>query len=192
MPPIANPTLLDFPTVIETERLLLRGPQPGDGPAFNAACLDSLDAINQWLGFYRSGPPSLDDSETFMRREHARFVTRDNLMLLVFRKSDGVLVASSGLHPRWEVPMFEIGYWCRTPYTGNGYVTEAVRAQADFAFRYLQAVRVYIRCDVENHASAAVARRAGFAWEATLRNDSRRAPDGSLRSTHYFALTRPE
>ena len=192
MPPITRPALLDFPDTIETERLILRGPRPGDGPAFNAACLDSLDGINQWLGFYRSGPPSVDDSEAFMRAQHAKFITRDELMYLVFRKDDGLLVAASGLHPRWQIPMFEIGYWCRTPYTGNGYVTEAVRAETDFAFRYLQAVRVYIRCDVENHASAAVARRAGFTWEATLHFDARRDPEGTLSSTHFFALTRPE
>ena len=32
-----NPLLIDVPERIETERLLLRCPQPGDGPALNAA-----------------------------------------------------------------------------------------------------------------------------------------------------------
>lgn len=187
---IANPVLLDFPDTIETERLLIRGPRPGDGPAFNAAILDSLDGINTWLGFYRDGPPSVDDSESLMRREHAKFMARENLMLLIFLKHDGTLVAASGLHPRWNVPMFEIGYWCRTPYSGHGYVTEAVSAETEFAFTYLKACRVYIRCDTKNAASAAVARRAGFTLEATLHWDSR-GPDGALRDTHVFALTRP-
>jgi ribosomal-protein-serine acetyltransferase len=186
-----DPTTLDFPEPIETERLIIRGPRPGDGAAFNAAILDSLEGITTWLGYYRDGPPTVAQSEAFIRSQHAHFVTRENLMMLVFLKESGVLVASSGLHPKWDVPSFEIGYWCRTPYSGNGYVTEAVRAQTDFAFEHLGARRVYIRCDTLNHASANVAKRAGFTWEATLRCDSR-SPDGRLRDTHYFSIIKPE
>lgn len=185
-----DPIGLDFPDVIETERLLIRCPRPGDGPAFNAAILDSLDGINAWLGFYRNGPPSIADSEALMRREHAKAVTRENLMMLAFLKENGEMVVASGLHPRWAVPMFEIGYWGRTPYRGKGYVTETVRALTDFAFTYLQACRVYIRCDTQNHASAAVARRAGFELEATNRRDAR-SPDGHLRDSYTFAVLQP-
>ena len=49
-----NPLLLDFPDAIETERLLIRAPRPGDGAALNAATIASLDHLRPWP---LSGPP---------------------------------------------------------------------------------------------------------------------------------------
>lgn len=183
--------LYDLPMPIETERLTIRPPQPGDGAAFNAAVLDSLDGIRTWLGYYLDGVPTVGDSELLIRQKHAAFILREELMLLAFLKGTDTLVASSGFHPRdWRVPMFEIGYWGRTPYSGHGYVTETVRALRDYAFNHLHAQRVFIRCDTDNEASAAVARRAGFSQEATLHHDGRK-PSGALRSTYVFAQLRP-
>ena len=93
-------------------------------------------------------------------------------MLLLFLKGTGTLVGSSGLHRiDWEVPKFEIGYWCRTGFTGRGYVTEAVRGISAFAFDVLGARRVEIRCDSRNLPSARGAERAGFRLEGELRNN---------------------
>jgi RimJ/RimL family protein N-acetyltransferase len=181
-----RPILKDFPDRIETDRLLIRAPLPGDGPELNRAVLDSLGELQTWLYRYLEGPPTVADSEALMREAHARFLLREDLWLLAFLKDTGALVASSGLHNiDWRVPKFEIGYWARTPFTGQGYVTEAVRAIRDFASTTLGARRLWIRCDVLNTRSAAVARRAGFALEATQSCDERR-PDGTLRDTYVF------
>ena len=178
---------LDVPESFETERLLIRAPRPGDGPEFNAAILESLSGIRQWLGYYMDGAPTVTDSKAFIREAHARFLLRENFMLLAFHKTTGALVVSSGLHkPNWRVPSFEIGYWCRTPYQGQGYVTEAVRGIVDFATRVFYARRLVIMCDVQNTASAAVARRAGFALEGTLRCHGRNVT-GALRDSYLFA-----
>ena len=182
---------LDVPDHLETERLLIRAPQPGDGREFNAAVLASLDGLRTWLGYYRDGPPTLDQSEALMRQKHAEYLLRQDLMLLVFLKGTNTLVASSGMHPDWRVPKFEIGYWRRTGYHGHGYVTEAVRGITQMAFTKLSAERVYIRCDTDNHASANVARRAGFELEATLRREGRKV-DGGLRDSFIFAMLRPD
>lgn len=184
--------LFDLPMPIETERLTIRPPQPGDGVAFNAAVLDSLDGIRTWLGYYLDGVPTVADSELFIRQKHAAYILRDELMMLALLKGSDTIVASSGLHPRdWRVPMFEIGYWGRTTYSGHGYVTETVGALRDYAFQQLHAQRVFIRCDTDNEASASVARRAGFTLEATLHHDGRK-PTGALRSTHVFAQLRQD
>ena len=111
--------------------------------------------------------------------------------MVAFLKGTDTIVVSSGLSPRWKVPSFEIGYWCRKSYQGQGYVTETVNALTDFAFTHLNAKRVFIRCDVDNHASANVARRAGFELEGTFRHDARKH-DGSLSSTYYFSQIRPD
>ena len=70
------------------------------------------------------------------------------------------------------MPKFEIGYWCSTRFSGQGYTTEAVRGIAALAFEALGAKRVEIRCDPLNRLSARVAERAGFRLQGELRNDA--------------------
>jgi ribosomal-protein-serine acetyltransferase len=68
------------------------------------------------------------------------FVGREDLLLLLLLRGTRTLVGGSGLHRiDWEVPKFEIGYWCPTRFTGQGYVTEAMRGIAAFAFDALGA-----------------------------------------------------
>lgn len=102
----------------------------------------------------------------------------------LFLKGTDTLVGSSGLHRiDWPVPRFEIGYWCRTSFSGQGYVTEAVRGIADFAFDHLDARRVEIRCNPQNHRSAHVAEYAGFRLEGELRAFER-SPNGGVKEHH--------
>jgi ribosomal-protein-serine acetyltransferase len=189
MQPPVNPLLLDFPDFFETERLLLRAPRPGDGPVVNASIVESYDELRAWMP-WAIEPQSVADTEAVMRRAAAAFLKREDLMLLLFRKSDGLHVGSSGLHRiDWSVPRFEIGYWLRTSLHGQGYMTEAVNGITRFAFDTLKAERVEIRCDVLNHKSAAVAERAGYTQEARLHRDSR-GTRGELRDTFIYARLR--
>lgn len=189
--PSFDPLLVEVPEQFETARLLIRRPHPGDGAQLNAAILESLGELCPWMPWAQEAP-SPQDSEGNIRRACARWMERSDLRLLAFARESGELIVNSGLHRiDWQVPKFEIGYWCRTSYCGQGYATETVRGIASFAFEQLNARRVEIRCDAHNQRSAAVARNAGFAREARLSNDSR-ALDGTLRDTLIFALTRPD
>jgi RimJ/RimL family protein N-acetyltransferase len=131
--------------------------------------------------------PSVELSEEFARRGAADFVARIDLPLLLWLKDGETLVGSSGLHPHdWTVPRFEIGYWCRARFEGQGYISEAVRGISQFAFERLSARRLEIWCDARNERSARVAERAGFRLEGKLRNhmlDIR----GYLRDSLVFA-----
>lgn len=182
----------NFPHEIETERLLLRCPLPGDGPAVATAVTASLDELRRWMP-WAMAEPSAETSEAYARRGHANFLLREDLPLVVLHKASGVIIGGSGLHRiDWDVPRFEIGYWLHSGYTGQGYMTEAVKALADFAFDTLGARRVEIRCDAENQRSAAVARRAGFTLEATLRQEQRHHLNHKLRDTLIFARIVPD
>ena len=65
--------------------------------------------------------PSVEDSEAYSRQAQAALLTRTDLTLRKLRHSDGLMVGLIGLHPRnWDVPSFEIGYWCRTSLCGQG------------------------------------------------------------------------
>jgi len=182
-----QPILRDFPESFETERLLIRSPLPGDGPEMRAAVRESLDELTPWMPWPKEHR-TVEDSEAIVRRARARFLERTDLMLLLFLKDTGTLAGSSGLHRiDWAVPKFEIGYWCRTRFTGRGYVTEAVRGISDFAFDVLGARRLEIRCDSRNLPSARVAERAGFRLEGELRNNEV-DPNGAARNTLVYAM----
>ena len=64
---------LDIPP-IETQRLTIRGLQPGDGAAFNAAIVESLPGLQQWLGIYKDGSPTVEETEALVRQKHGEFV----------------------------------------------------------------------------------------------------------------------
>ncbi len=181
------PILRDFPESFETERLLIRSPLPGDGPEMHAAVNESLRELTPWMPWPKEHR-TVEDSEASVRRARARFVGREDLMLLLLLKATPTLVGSSGLHRiDWSVPKFEIGYWCRTRFTGQGYVTEAVRGISDFAFDALGARRLEIRCDSRNRPSARVAERAGFRLEGELRNNEVDT-NGDVRNTLVYAM----
>jgi RimJ/RimL family protein N-acetyltransferase len=183
-----NPLLLAIPDQIKTERLIIRAPRNGDGAALNRAVCESLPELRPWMPWAQK-EPSLEDSELNLREAQRAWIARTELRLLLFNR-EGILVGSSGLHDiDWEVPRFEIGYWLRTSFCGQGLMTEAVRAIADFAFQTLDARRVEIHCDRRNTRSSAVALRAGFSHEATLRNFQRN-PDDSLGDQMIYACLR--
>lgn len=184
---MTSPILLDFPVAFETERLLIRLPLPGDGAEMNAAVIESLARLQPWMPWAQH-VPTPEESEANVRQAHAYFLQRTDLRLHLFLKGTHTLVGSSGLHRiNWDVPSFEIGYWCRTRFEGQGYISEAVRAITRFAFEELHANRVEIRCDSRNARSRRVAERVGYRLEGVLRNAGIDV-DGGLEDTLLFAL----
>lgn len=189
-----DPLLIDVAERLETERLVLRVPRRGDGAIVNAAIGASLAELAPWMP-WAAAMPSVDESEVYVRRQHARFIVREDLVWLAFLRragggSEGEMVASVGLHRfDWALRRFEVGYWRRTGYEGRGLVTEAVVALSRYAFDALDARRVEVRMDDANDRSWRVAERAGFTLEAVMRFDSV-DPSGMPRSTRVYARVR--
>ena len=188
-----DPLLIDRPARLETERLVLRPPRAGDGQVLNDAIRVSHEELAPWLP-WAGTLPSVDESEAHCRRQQARFILREDFVMLVFLRAagggEGELVGGTGLHRiDWTLRKFEIGYWRKTGCGQRGLVTEAVRALARLAFDKLDARRVEIRMDDRNVRSWKVAERAGFTLEALLRFDSV-TPVGEPRSTRIYARVR--
>ncbi|MFO1413784.1 MAG: GNAT family N-acetyltransferase [Burkholderiales bacterium] len=184
-----DPILLDLPTRVETPRLVLRPPRPGDGEALHAAIAESLPELRRFLASlpWVAAEQTVASAETYCRTAHANFLARRDLPFLMLDRASGEVVGATGLHRTvWTTPKTEIGYWVRTSRAGRGFVTEAVGAITDYAFAQLAAVRVEIVTDEANTASRRVAERSGFVLEGTLRHE-RRAPDGRLRNTCLYA-----
>jgi RimJ/RimL family protein N-acetyltransferase len=188
---MVDPILREFPYSLETDRLIIRGPLPGDGQAVREAVLESKEELRLWMPWAMEIPGEMD-YEKRVREGQLRFLSREDLWMFIFLKESQVLIGSTGLHRiDWEVPKFEIGYWIRSSYARQGYITEAVNGITNFAFDTLDAKRVEIRCDKLNERSAAVARRTGFEHEATLHNHARHHLTGALRDTLIFAKFHP-
>ena len=188
---MSPPILKEIPEAFETERLLIRAPRFGAGADVSAAVLESMEELRPWMEWAQR-PPSVEESELHSRESYCAFLQRTSLGLLLFLKGTVTLVGRSGLHNvNWEIPSFEIGYWCRSRFQGLGYITEAVRGITVYGFETLHARRMAIRCDTRNERSRRVAERAGYPLEGTLRNDDL-SPDGQVRDTLVFSLVPEE
>ncbi len=175
-----------FPEQIETARLLLRAPREGDGTEVNSAIRETYADLQQWMD-WASYLPEVEETEHRRQRARAKFLTGEDFNVTAYLKATGAMALCAVLHPLdWNVPKFEIGYWCRAAYQGSGYVTETVCALTQIAFEVFGANRIEIRCDARNLRSRRVAERAGYTLEATLKNDVV-APDGVLRATMIYA-----
>lgn len=175
-----------FPEALETERLVLRVARPGDGAVLNQAVVESIEQLSPWLP-WAVPTPSVNDSEDACRKAYARFLLKEDLMLLIFLRDQPVLVGATGLHRvNWRLRQFEVGYWGRTQYGKAGLLTEAVRALSEHALVALDAVRVHIRVDDLNVPSWRLAERAGFKLEGVLRNEIQDG-DGTFRNLRVYS-----
>ena len=188
-----DPLLIDVPTQLETERLTLRCLRPGDGTLLSEAETETNEELRPWMTWAQT-PRSVEEAEIYCRRMAARFILREDLIWLAFEREpsggEGRLVLSCGLHRMdWTARRFEIGYWRRAGFGGQGYVTEVTVALARLCFDRFDARRVELRMDDANVASWKVAERAGFTLEGVLRDDSL-TPVGVVRSTRVYARVR--
>ena len=183
-----KPILIDFPYSFDTERLTIRGPLPGDGKEVHTAVTESLDELRPWMPWASGKVLNEEEYEARIREGQLKFLSREDMWMILLLKGTHTIIGTSGLHLiDWNVPRFHIGYWVRTSYARQGYITEAVAGISDFAFDILGAKRVEIRCDVRNVRSAAIPQRLGFIHEGTLRHDERNHETNELRDTMVFA-----
>jgi len=176
-----------LPLPRETERLVLRPPSPDYAEIIQDAIEETFEDLHRWMPWAVT-MQSLEETREFLKAAERRFFEAEDFAVSAFLKKTGEFVLSTGLHPRnWNVPKFEIGYWCRAGMQGRNFTTEAVKTLTDIAFNEMSANRVEIRCDTRNIRSRRVAERAGYRLEAELRSDDR-ANDGSLRNTAIYVL----
>lgn len=194
-----KPILLDFPMPIQTERLLIRPPQLGDGSIINAAVVESYDVLKLIMPWAQT-LPDIEDSEEFVRLVAANWILKNNaepyLPLSIFRLNTMEYIGGTGFHHiNWDVPAFETGYWLNVRHQNQGFMTEAVNAIARYAFLELHAKRLEIRCDITNIRSKKIPERLGFHLEATLKknriNQQTQAPSDTLIYALYDLNTLP-
>lgn len=153
------------PVTLTTDRLQLRTFVPEDIDEVYAAAQDP--DIQRWTTV--PSPYARVDAEYFVQHLVADG-WRDDAEYTFAVRTDarGPVVGAVALHhPR--AGAWEVGFWTTKEYRGRGYMTEAVLGLARWAFTDLACVRLEWRAEAGNHASRAVATKAGFTMEGTLR-----------------------
>ena len=135
--------------------------------------------------------PSLDESEQFVREAAANRIVKKNeepwLSIFIFDKINEQFIGATGYHNiDWDIPRLEIGYWIRSSYSHQGFMTEAVNALTQYAFKQLHVKRIAITCDVDNERSKKIPERLGFYLEGTLKFNRLKA-NGTISDTLIFA-----
>ncbi|WP_037575836.1 GNAT family N-acetyltransferase [Phaeacidiphilus oryzae] len=159
-----------IPPVLTTARLVLRPLGAPDVDAVTEACQDP--EIQRWTTV--PSPYTRRDAETFVTELAPRGWAEHTLLNFgAFRRDDGALVSSIGLHARdlrHGEGIAEIGYWTATGQRGQGLTAEGVRAVCRWGFEELPVHRIEWLAVVGNEGSRAVAHRVGFHFEGTLRS----------------------
>ncbi len=154
---------------VETERLVVRCWGPEDAALLNTAIHESWDHLAPWMPWARGERPTLDSTLALVRRWRGEFDLDQDFVYGIFSADETSVVGGTGLHTRRGANVREIGYWVHVSQIGQGYATEVAGALTRIAFEVDGVRKVDIYCLPHNVRSAAVARKLGFTYEATLR-----------------------
>jgi ribosomal-protein-serine acetyltransferase len=174
---------------LETPRLWLRWPEPGEAAVVLESMTHSWPELTQWLYWTRTGLPTLEQCAQRQSEARDANVQGKALHFSLFLKSSGAFIGKlSFFEIEWGVPKAGIGYWLDTRFVGQGYMTEAVTELTRYGVETLGLARIQIDCDPRNSASARIAQRCGYLHEGNLRNGSRDLA-GELRDMAVYAMT---
>ncbi|HYY93577.1 MAG TPA: GNAT family N-acetyltransferase [Pyrinomonadaceae bacterium] len=151
------------PPIIETARLVLRPPRLNDAEAiFNSYATD--EEVTRYLVWRPH--TSIAETEEFLSRVVAFLEDGSRLTWALTLHGDDTPRGMIELRPHGHKA--DVGYVLARPFWGRGYMTEALCAVLDYAFRNHDTYRVWAVCDAENVASARVMEKAGMSFEGIL------------------------
>ena len=164
-----GPVILKAAYRIETERLILRCWDPKDAVLLQSAIAESKQHLLPFMPWAVDEPQSVDQKVALTRRFRGMFDGGEDYVYGIFNPDESRVLGGTGLHTRLKGNALEIGYWLHKDFINQGLITESTAALTRVAFELYQVERLEIHCSVQNHASAAIARKLGYTHEATRR-----------------------
>ena len=176
------------PARIVTPQVVLRRHTLDDVDAVVEAVNESLDHLRPWMAWAQV-PVTAEAIRAFLAGVVEAFDACRDFGYLMVDPDEHVVVGGCGLHARGGPDELMIGYWVHVNWTRRGIATAAARALTDAALALPAVDRVEIHCDVDNAASAGVARAAGYELVAVVP----RAPEapGESGREMVWATERP-
>ncbi|HVV66359.1 MAG TPA: GNAT family N-acetyltransferase [Rhizomicrobium sp.] len=171
--------------ILESERLILRPPEPADAPEIARQMNDWQVARNLSRAPF---PYTEAHAREFIARQEEGRASATDFAFAVLLKKGGALVGACGAHLRENG--FEIGYWIGRAHWGLGYATEAAGEVAAFAFRNLRVERLEAGWFFDNPASGRVLEKLGFRPAGSAERDC--AARGCKVLCRQVAMTRAE
>ena len=154
---------------IVTQRTVIRCWNPADAPLMKTAVEENLDHLRPWMPWAEGDPPDIQERINLLRSFRGRFDLGEDFVYGIFNRDETRVLGGTGLHTRAGKDAREIGYWVHKEFINQGYATEISAALTRVAFEVDEVRRVEIQMAVENARSAAIPRKLGFTYEATLR-----------------------
>ena len=154
-----------FADKLETPRMWLRCPYPGDGASVYQGVAETLPQLRAWPDSlpWAQKPQSAQASEDYCQTSYAAWAMRISWPMLMIDKASEAFVGSIGFHQMdTETQQWELGYWCRLRFQGQGRMTEAVRVLTQAALQVAPKAQLVCRIDSRNQASAKVVMNAGY------------------------------
>ncbi len=137
-----------------------------------------------------SPPPSISDAEATIDqfaqgwRAFATTGTPAGVVFAITDAKSGELAGCCGVDDWTNEDVAQFGYWIAPSARGRGYATRSAILLTRWLFE-LGAARVFMTIVAGNENSAAVARRAGFVHEGTMRSHA--VWQGRRRDVMWFA-----
>ena len=174
------------PVTLSDDVVVLRPWSPSDASFMVEASSDP--AIERY-----NGPPpgSVADAVSVIQRIEQSWRSFEvegdptGAAFVIVEAASGEPVGMCGVDNWSSTNVAQFGYWLAPGARGRGLATRAARLMTGWLFE-LGAARVFLTIQPENAASAAVARRAGFTYEGTLRAEG--AWQGERNHVAVFAV----
>lgn len=174
------------PVMLSDEAVVLRPWNSSDATFMVEASRDP--AIERYNG---PSPASVADAVAVIERIQESWRTFEirgdptGAAFVIVDAALGEPVGMCGIDHWSSTDVAQFGYWLAAGARGRGLATRAVTLMTGWLFE-LGAARVFLTIQSDNAASAAVARRAGFTHEGTLRADG--VWQGQRKDVDVFAV----
>lgn len=139
---------------LETARLVLRRPEPDDGPAIQKA-VGHFEVVR---GLSRVPYPYRASDAAFFLEE----IATTEWVWAITCKESGALLGMIGLTPLADAEAAELGYWLGRVHWGRGHATEAAERVLRYGFEQLDLRFVLAGPFEHNTGSVRVLEKLGF------------------------------
>jgi [ribosomal protein S5]-alanine N-acetyltransferase len=159
--------------VVETERLILRGPVADDFPVYRDFFADPIASAAY------GGPLDEERAWRVLATDIGHWVLRGYGRWAAIEKSSGDMVGGCGLWWPMGYPRSELTWWIIPEFRRNGYAFEASQAAVRFGYQSLGWSLVETHMNDENEAARRLAEKLGGEFIAR-----ERFPDGLERNIY--------